>query len=269
MKTRGSSSCGTSARRMVRLCSLALLAAALSSGSAGCGRESRQGAADINPKPDQAGPAAPFGLNRIGRGNAYGTRSINMNDLDHAHRHGAGVINQAAREGGRVLDGTAAESGAGTPTQSGTNMNTNREGYAGAGGGANVEASQTVADAVAGLDEVKTANVLLAGRSAYVAVVLEYGAGVSNAADSETNNRTVTDISDQVKGKVADKVKSVNTSVQNVYVSASPDFVERMSAFRQDLQNGKPAAGFIKEFYNVIERVFPTRAGNNNPVLGR
>lgn len=261
-----------SAWRITRLCSLAAIVAAVSIGSAACGRESRQGAADINSKPDQAGPAAPFGLNRIGRGNAYGTRSINMSDLDHAHRHGGGIMNQAAREGGRVLDAGG---------QSGTHMNTNREGFTGINGGpmptdggrlqseSKVEISQAIADAVAALDEVKTANVLVTGRNAYVAVVLEYGAGVSNAMDSDTGNRTVTDVSEQIKGKIADKAKSINANIQNVYVSASPDFVERMNAFRQDIQNGKPAAGFIKEFYNIIERVFPTRAGNNNPVLNK
>lgn len=237
--------------RLVRLCFFAVLIAAPLMTSAACGRDSRQGASEVNNlKPDQAGPAAPFGLNRIGRGNAYGTRSINMDDLDHAHRHGGGIINQANKGGAAIYDSNAGRT---------MNVDNNAE--------TRVEASQSIADAIAALDEVKTANVLLTNQNAYVAVVLEYGAGVSNAADGDTQNRTVTDVSDQVKRKIAEKVKATNTDIRNVYVSASPDFVERMSSFRQDIQNGKPVAGFIKEFYNVIERVFPTRAGNNNPVL--
>lgn len=225
-----------------RLLGIAALAASLSISVTGCAKDSRQGAYEIkNVKPDQAGPAAPFGLNRVGRGNSYGTRSINMQDLNDAHHHGGGVINQANRENATIYGAESARS--------------------------KVQSSQSIADAVTALDEVKSANVLVTDHNAYIAVVLEYGAGIANPDNSKTNNTTITDVSDQVKTKIADKVKTTHSYIKNVYISASPDFVERMRSFRQDIQNGKPVAGFVKEFYNVIERVFPMRAGNTNPVI--
>lgn len=121
---------------------------------------------------------------------------------------------------------------------------------------------QRIAEAVAALDEVRTANVLVTGRSAYVAVSLHYGSGVTNAQDPSTNNRTITDVTDQLKTKIADKVKATDPSIGNVFVSANPDFVQRMNVYAQDIKNGKPVAGFIKEFYTMIERIFPSRAGS-------
>lgn len=150
----------------------------------------------------------------------------------------------------------------------------------------NVEISQSIADAIAGMDEVESANVLVADNNAYVAVVLERGAGKplgaspspgqspeaspgaanTPAAQAESDD-AAGDVTDELKNRIAQKAQSVNTNIKRVYVSASPDFVERMNTFRQDIQNGRPAAGFIKEFYTVVERLFPTRAGQNNPVV--
>lgn len=141
-----------------------------------------------------------------------------------------------------------------------------------------IEVSQSIADAIAGLNEVKTANVLVTDENAYVAVVLEPGAGKTLGASPSpdqspgttpgaANTPAAGDVTDELKNRIAQKAKSVNTNIRHVYVSASPDFVERMNTYRQDIQNGRPAAGFIKEFYTVVERLFPTRAGHTNPIV--
>jgi len=127
-----------------------------------------------------------------------------------------------------------------------------------------VEMSQSIADALTAMDEVRTANVLVTENNAYVAVTLQSGSGVTNATAND-NTSTVRDISEDIKGKVADKVKAMNTNIHNVYVSASPDFVERMNALGQDIRNGHPVAGVVKELFNIVDRIFPTRATNNNP----
>lgn len=73
------------------------------------------------------------------------------------------------------------------------------------------------ADKVTDLKEVKNATVIVAGNSAYVAVVLTNGQKGA--------------IANHLKNKITDKVKSADKHVRTVYVSANPDFVERMQGY--------------------------------------
>jgi len=68
------------------------------------------------------------------------------------------------------------------------------------------------------------------------------------------------EVSSQLKQKIASKVKSINSKIENVYVSADPDFVDRMNGYIQNLQQGRPVRGFIDEFNTMVERIFPTNA---------
>lgn len=98
--------------------------------------------------------------------------------------------------------------------------------------------------------------------------------GTSIRGTDGLNNRGVedqrmqADISNHVKQKIAKKVKSVKPNVQNVYVSANPDFVDRMTGYSERFNNGQPLRGMIIEFNTMVERIFPTNAANDQaPIL--
>ena len=103
--------------------------------------------------------------------------------------------------------------------------------------------SEDIANRVAGLKEVKSANVLLTGRTAYVAAVM--------------NNDEGDRISTRVENKIADTVRSVDHSIDRVYVSTNPDFVDRVNRYADDVGNGRPVRGFGQEFGELVNRVFP------------
>ena len=73
----------------------------------------------------------------------------------------------------------------------------------------------------------------------------------------------------EVKDKIADLVKKSDPSVKNVYVSANPEFVERVGNFVTDVSNGHPISGVVNEFQALVNRIFPTASGThvtNEPV---
>ena len=101
--------------------------------------------------------------------------------------------------------------------------------------------SDDIANRVAGLKEVKSATVLLTDHRAYVAAVLNNG----------------NDVSTRVENKIADTVRSVDKSIDKVYVSTNPDFVDRVNRYANDVGNGRPVKGFGQEFGELVNRVFP------------
>lgn len=165
----------------------------------------------------------------------------------------------------------------------------------------NMEMSQKIADGVAAMDEVENANVLIAGNNAYVAVNLHYGSGLANQngngtgaqtdsnmgqqmmrTDDETSKNGMMDnqsqanpnggaaiqeVTPEIKEKIAAKVKSLNGNIKDVYISANPDFIERMNVYADEFRNGRPLSGFVKELGALVERVFPTRITNDQPIV--
>lgn len=170
----------------------------------------------------------------------------------------------------------------------------------------NMEMSQKIADGVAAMDEVENANVLIAGNNAYVAVKLHYGSGVANQGgtgtgtgtntgsnmanmgqqmmrtDDETSKNGMMDnqsqanpnggaaiqeVTPEIKEKIAAKVKSLNGNIKDVYVSANPDFIERMNVYADEFRSGRPLSGFVKELSAMVERVFPSRITNDQPIV--
>lgn len=94
------------------------------------------------------------------------------------------------------------------------------------------------------LNEVKRAHVIITDSTAYVGVVLN---------DSQTNN-----ISKDIENKISDRVRSTDKSIENVYVSSNPDFVDSMRDYSNKIQNGQPIRGLYDEFRDMVQRVFPT-----------
>lgn len=98
---------------------------------------------------------------------------------------------------------------------------------------------------VAELKEVRSAYVLTTDQNAYVAAVLE---------DDKNGN-----VSKELEKKISDQVKKENGSINNVYVSTNPDFVDRMRGYADKARNGKPIEGFGEEIADMVKRVFPNR----------
>jgi YhcN/YlaJ family sporulation lipoprotein len=106
-----------------------------------------------------------------------------------------------------------------------------------------MEIADKAADRVAELDEVKTANVIVTNRNAYVAVVLRDG--------------TKGEVTDRLENKIADKVRATDPDIRNVYVSSNPDFVKRMKDYGERINEGDPIKGLFEEFNETVRRVFP------------
>ncbi|MEG7335321.1 YhcN/YlaJ family sporulation lipoprotein [Bacillus sp. 0102A] len=105
-----------------------------------------------------------------------------------------------------------------------------------------LEVADDAADKISDMKEVEQANVIVAGNQAYVAVVLKNGKE---------------DVGQDLKKKISDKVKDTDKNMDNVYVSANPDFVDRMQGYGDRIQNGDPVAGFFDEFSETVQRIFP------------
>lgn len=159
------------------------------------------------------------------------------------------------------------------------------------GGQTKMELSKKIADHITAMNEVKSSYVMLTNQNAYVAVVLHSTApsatpkaapgqtkpsatpkaapgqtkpsATPNAAPGRTKpapSMTSADVPAAIKSKIAQKVKSVDPRVKNVYVTANPDFVGRMTSYAAEVNRGRPISGFATEFYSMVQRLFPTNA---------
>ncbi|MFP7334453.1 YhcN/YlaJ family sporulation lipoprotein [Shouchella clausii] len=106
-----------------------------------------------------------------------------------------------------------------------------------------VEVADEVAERISELDEVERANVFVTNENAYVAVML------ANGSEDE--------VTDDVEDKISEQVRETDENIRNVYVSSNPDFVERATNYADRIQEGEPVEGFIEEFNETIERIFP------------
>ncbi|SDW80023.1 YhcN/YlaJ family sporulation lipoprotein [Paenibacillus sp. CF384] len=70
------------------------------------------------------------------------------------------------------------------------------------------------------------------------------------------------DVTGGLKDRIANEVKQMAPTVKNVYVSANPEFFDRMDAYMSDVKLGHPIQGFIAEFNAMVDRVFPHRSGS-------
>ncbi|MFD4932288.1 YhcN/YlaJ family sporulation lipoprotein [Peribacillus butanolivorans] len=98
-----------------------------------------------------------------------------------------------------------------------------------------------VANRLEDMEDVDGASVIITDNNAYVAVNL-------------TNDKNLTN---DLEKRIVDHVKKHDESVDNVYVSANPDFVKSMNDYTNDIQNGKPIGGLFNEFGDMVQRMFP------------
>ncbi|CAH0141249.1 YhcN/YlaJ family sporulation lipoprotein [Peribacillus sp. YIM B13472] len=125
-----------------------------------------------------------------------------------------------------------------------TRQNDNNNNIDNGNGINDMRVSKDISNRVEALKEVSNANVIVTENNAYVGAVLKDGGDK--------------DISNDLKEKVADAVRGADPSVDQVYVSTNPDFVQRMKGYANDIENGKPVAGFADEFRELVTRIFPS-----------
>lgn len=143
-----------------------------------------------------------------------------------------------------------------------------------------MEMSEKIAESITKMDAVKLSYVLLTDHNAYVAVSLDEEPTGDSKMMSRTNSgymgkegvrvsRRISTLStgqhmltDQIKDEIANEVKRLRPSVENVYVSANPDFVGRLNSYMNDVKLGHPIQGFIAEFNAMAERVFPAKSSD-------
>ncbi|WP_134704642.1 YhcN/YlaJ family sporulation lipoprotein [Ammoniphilus sp. YIM 78166] len=103
--------------------------------------------------------------------------------------------------------------------------------------------ASAAANQITNMAEVRAANVIVTNRNAYVAASL-----MNNAEGALTR---------EIESRIANQVKMTDPTIQNVYVSTNPDFVNRMRGYSTHLQQGRPVAGIFTEFNEMIRRIFP------------
>jgi YhcN/YlaJ family sporulation lipoprotein len=114
-------------------------------------------------------------------------------------------------------------------------------------GNGELELSEEAADKIAELDEVESATVIITDNNAYVGVVLQ----------GEVAGTDETKALDKIEDKIAEQVKSINTNVENVYVSVNPDFVDQLKDYGNKINSGEPVEGLFEEFNDIVQRIFP------------
>ncbi|GLO65556.1 YhcN/YlaJ family sporulation lipoprotein [Oceanobacillus kimchii] len=113
------------------------------------------------------------------------------------------------------------------------------------------EAAEKISNQVEGIED---AYVLTTDNNAYVGAHLNQDNNNENNGQSEQAGDNV---SDETKQQIADIVRSVDNSIENVYVTTNPDFMDLTDRYINDLDEGRPIEGFFDQFGNMIERIFP------------
>jgi hypothetical protein len=103
---------------------------------------------------------------------------------------------------------------------------------------------------------------LVDGNGAKRDVDMGLGRGLRARSTAPSNSTTTTEdeITKEMKAKIADEVKKNAPQIDAVYVSANPDFVERVNVYAKEARAGHPLKGFVDEFRIMVERIFPTRS---------
>jgi spore cortex protein len=102
---------------------------------------------------------------------------------------------------------------------------------------------QAVANRVAGVNEVRHASVLVANRTAYVAVQMQPGVN--------------TDMAKKTKAHIIRIVKENHPEITNVLVTANADAYQQFQTYANELNQGKPVTGIWNRFSSMVQRIWP------------
>lgn len=104
-----------------------------------------------------------------------------------------------------------------------------------------IQVSKEAADKITKIGGVIQANVLVTGRNAYVAALMD----------------TTQQMTREIEDLIAQQVRSTDQRIQKVYVSTNPEFRDRVNQYVTDVGQGRPATGFYEQFNEMVQRVFP------------
>lgn len=150
----------------------------------------------------------------------------------------------------------------------------------------NVKTSRAAEREVEKLKEVEDAHVLITNNNAYVAVRLSKnnrgninnqgttnvnfdnngnatrnGAldGDGNGANNNANNTAqYSPVSNAFEQKIADAVRRADDRISRVYVSANPDFYDRVNTFANDMRTNNNNDGLFDRFNDIVDDFFGT-----------
>lgn len=120
--------------------------------------------------------------------------------------------------------------------------------------------SQETARAITKMNEVRSANVLLSDNNAYVGIEINaprYGQGQSFMGKPNRNGPGFDTVNDALRTKITEKVKSLNPSIKNVYISADPTFMNTFRGYSNQVVHGNSIQSFISQFNDAMKKSFP------------
>lgn len=101
-----------------------------------------------------------------------------------------------------------------------------------------------IAESITKMEEINSATVVLAENRAWVGVDLK----------AQSTN----EVTDNVKEEITRMVKSADSSIDTVYVTADADTVTRLRNMARDIGEGRPVSGFMNQLEQIAKRVAPS-----------
>ncbi|WIV18523.1 YhcN/YlaJ family sporulation lipoprotein [Paenibacillus polygoni] len=87
--------------------------------------------------------------------------------------------------------------------------------------------------------------------------------GTGTNGSMNNNTQAEEQVTAELREKITKKIKQMDPKVKNVYISANPDFLERIQGYGTDLENGHPISGIVNEFQVMMDRIFPAKTTSN------
>jgi spore cortex protein len=112
-------------------------------------------------------------------------------------------------------------------------------------GNTDTRQADDIARACEQVQGVDNATAVVTGNTAYVGI------------DMETNIRNVNQ--SDIKREVANRVRATGNNINTVYVSAEPDFMNRLRNVGNGVRNGKGGNTFTTELNDMVQRITPAR----------
>jgi hypothetical protein len=155
-----------------------------------------------------------------------------------------------------------------------------------------LDMNQFLSDQVAAMNGVNSAIVMLADSTAYVAITIDNTAAGTKSSTRETNNggtvrglynpaRPFNDRADPnmlatgtnsyetvqhheqithlFKQKIAEKIRSLQPTVSDVYISANRDYINTLNRIAQEAWKGNDLKPYLPEFDRMSEYMFGTQ----------
>lgn len=175
-------------------------------------------------------------------GNGFFNNDQDYNDQDYTLER-----NADRNQGGINSDGRMNNNG----------MNNNQDGES------RYEIANEAADQIAEeIDEIDNAYVLTMERNAYVAANLDVERENRTENRNQNNpNDEEQEVSEEVEKQIGEIVRSVDEDIENVYVSTNPDFLDLVTNYADEADQGRPIGGFFDQIGTMIDRIFPDNRG--------